>query len=733
MTRPTPTKEFFLSNNNLPIFKSELTNGIELRILGLHDDPWFIAKDIAAMLEYKNTEKAVRDHVDNDYILTYENYKKSRLNEMSCLKNDCRPNETRGLKIQDTTKLINKSGLYCLILRSKNEKAKLFQKWITTEVLPSITTQQNKTNFEQSTDIIELKLTLKNNRELYIPVSKDGYVNVTKLCKAGGKEYKHWKENKESEAVIKAIERSVGIPTDLIIRDIRTGKNESRGTFVHRRLALIIAQWISPDFAVQVADWTEELLLFGSVTLGQEKSNKELDNKFLEQINQLTNENKELTDKYDKLRNLHNSLKFKRNYHQLEVGDCVYVCHNKLEPPNRFKIGKTNNINKTLKVYRRISPYMFLDFLFFTTKMSLLEDILLTKYQDERRPVNHELIEDIEIETIIADIKTIISLIKIPGSAGSAESIDMYNKDINTPNINAYIVESDDEKDEEDEQNEINIFIENRVDFLEKEVDLIDEKIEMIEEDIAIVDESLAKVEARVQVIEQTQNQEYMTLFKEMENYTNKKLKEWLIRLKLPVSGNKYLKKQKITDHLKKSSIVLENIDYREFRECNTCKENKLLNNENYRNFGYGYKNRCIICDLKSCETILKLREDINTAITNTTKTATCSKCKNVVAIDDFYKNKSNSNGRHSQCKNCTAKGTNIRNNDGVLKPMRKINRKVICDDNKKHCIECDTIKSKEEFRKSSARNDGCQVYCKICDNKILAKNRMLKKIKSNL
>jgi len=122
-----------------------------------------------------------------------------------------------------------------------------------------------------SSDIVEFKLTLKNNTELSIPVSKDGYINVTKLCKAGGKEYKHWKANKESEAVINAIERSVGIPADLIIRDIRTGKNESRGTFVHRRLALIIAQWISPDFAVQVAAWTEELLLFGSVTLGQEK------------------------------------------------------------------------------------------------------------------------------------------------------------------------------------------------------------------------------------------------------------------------------------------------------------------------------------------------------------------------------------------------------------------------------------------------------------------------------
>jgi len=98
---------------------------------------------------------------------------------------------------------------------------------------------------ESSSDIVEFKLTLKNNTELSIPVSKDGYVNVTKLCKAGGKEYFKWKENKNSEAIIQALEGSLRIRRDLIIRDIKTGKNESRGTFVHRRLALIIAQWIS--------------------------------------------------------------------------------------------------------------------------------------------------------------------------------------------------------------------------------------------------------------------------------------------------------------------------------------------------------------------------------------------------------------------------------------------------------------------------------------------------------
>ncbi len=523
----------------------------------------------------------------------------------------------------------------------------------------------------------------------------------------------------------------------------------NQGTYYPIDIAIQIAQWADPYFAIQVSRWIRELLVYGKVELGQEKSNKELENKFQEQINQLTNENKELTHNYANLRQLHNSLKFKRNYHQLEVGDCVYVCHNRLEPPNRFKIGKTNNINHTLKIYRRIAPYMLLDFLFFTTKMSLLEDILLTKYKDERRPINHELVEDIQLETIIHDIKTIISLIKIPGSIGSVESIDIYNKDINTPNINACIVESEDEdeeyeedeEDEEDEENEeINILIENRVELLEEDADLIDERIkvieesviiadERIEEDMAIVDERLEKVEARVQVIEENQKEEYINLLKEMENYTEAKLKEWLIKLRLPVTGNKSVKKQKITDHLKKNSIVLDT-DYKKYRSCDTCKESKLLNIENYRKFAYDYNNRCIECDLKSCERVVKLREDIKTEITETTYTAVCSKCKNVVALDDFYKNKANVSGRDSQCKNCSIKGKNIRNNDGILKPMRKINQKVFCDDDHKHCIECDTIKSKEEFLKSASRKDGYQTYCKNCDTTRNCKNRMLRKLK---
>ena len=119
-------------------------------------------------------------------------------------------------------------------------------------------------NLDNST-IINLELILEDGNKLVIPARKDGSINITKLCKAGGKEYSEWKRYKESEQQIQACERSLGIPRDLIISSITTGPNENRGTWAHRRLAIIIAQWVSPTFAVQVSGWVETLLTKGKV------------------------------------------------------------------------------------------------------------------------------------------------------------------------------------------------------------------------------------------------------------------------------------------------------------------------------------------------------------------------------------------------------------------------------------------------------------------------------------
>ena len=46
--------------------------------------------------------------------------------------------------------------------------------------------------------------------------------------------------------------------------------------WIHPDLAVSLAQWISPSFRVQVAQWAYEIMVTGKVTVGKEKSYKEL-------------------------------------------------------------------------------------------------------------------------------------------------------------------------------------------------------------------------------------------------------------------------------------------------------------------------------------------------------------------------------------------------------------------------------------------------------------------------
>ena len=80
-------------------------------------EPWFVGKDVAKMLGYKNVPDAIGKHVDI---------------------------EDKGVAKCDTlggnqkTTIVNESGLYSLILSSKLPQAKAFKRWVTSEVLPQI-------------------------------------------------------------------------------------------------------------------------------------------------------------------------------------------------------------------------------------------------------------------------------------------------------------------------------------------------------------------------------------------------------------------------------------------------------------------------------------------------------------------------------------------------------------------------------------------------------------------
>jgi anti-repressor protein len=89
----------------------------KVRVVEQGGEPWFVGKDVAEILGYSNTPKAIRDHVDDE----------DKLAERIVLSGQNRE-----------VAIINESGLYSLILSSKMPKAKEFKRWVTAEVLPAI-------------------------------------------------------------------------------------------------------------------------------------------------------------------------------------------------------------------------------------------------------------------------------------------------------------------------------------------------------------------------------------------------------------------------------------------------------------------------------------------------------------------------------------------------------------------------------------------------------------------
>jgi hypothetical protein len=182
------------------------------------------------------------------------------------------------------------------------------------------------------------------------------------LCKAGGKECKHWFENKTTKLLIYTSESEVGIPTSELI-DIKKGNSSKfeQGSWIHPDLGIHLAQWISPSFALQVSRCTREILLFGKVELGQEKSNKELENKFQEQIKLLTQEKQQAIEekeqviieketiarRFTSLTHNHNKMLKRR---RRGVGNVVYIIsHLAFTRQLQSKVLYLYNINTKLK------------------------------------------------------------------------------------------------------------------------------------------------------------------------------------------------------------------------------------------------------------------------------------------------------------------------------------------------------------------------------------------------
>lgn len=102
--------------NELQIFQN--TEFGSIRAVERNGEPWFVGRDVAQALGYKDAVNALKSHVDPE-------------------------DKQGGWQIttpggaQEMT-IINESGLYSLVLSSKLPGAKKFKRWVTSEVLPAI-------------------------------------------------------------------------------------------------------------------------------------------------------------------------------------------------------------------------------------------------------------------------------------------------------------------------------------------------------------------------------------------------------------------------------------------------------------------------------------------------------------------------------------------------------------------------------------------------------------------
>lgn len=114
----------------------------QVRTINIDGEPWFVGKDVAKILGYKDTSDAMRRHVDDEDKLT------------RCFTDSGQKRELY---------IINESGLYSVILSSNLPSAKRFKRWVTSEVLPVI---RKTGSYEMDDYSPEMKAILMHDKKL---------------------------------------------------------------------------------------------------------------------------------------------------------------------------------------------------------------------------------------------------------------------------------------------------------------------------------------------------------------------------------------------------------------------------------------------------------------------------------------------------------------------------------------------------------------------------------------
>ena len=93
-------------------------------------------------------------------------------------------------------------------------------------------------------------ITTKYNNVAISTRDSDGWVNLTQMCQANGVKFNDFLRLKSTKAYVSSMVADTGIPASQIIEVVKGKFSDGRqqGSWGHPEIALLLAQWISPEF-----------------------------------------------------------------------------------------------------------------------------------------------------------------------------------------------------------------------------------------------------------------------------------------------------------------------------------------------------------------------------------------------------------------------------------------------------------------------------------------------------
>jgi hypothetical protein len=307
-------------------------------------------------------------------------------------------------------------------LEKINQKSNLQIQELQEKLNQYIYGQKISTNDSQNTShVFNVQVEAKVNEkplilnEIVIPTRYiDNYVNLTEMCRAGGKKFNDWRRLEKTKEFLDTLSTSAGIPADLLIKVISRGPNEQRGSWGHPQVAVNVAQWISSKFDVEVSRHILELYTTGSTEIKNFELNQQLENK---------------NEKIKYLENAHDKLLKKRSYYKFKEGPVFYIISDNDSKSLKCKPGMDGeDINVRLQQHRSTTPAIKLEYLIYTDKCVLIENTILEKYSTRRKFLNHEWVFDVEIEEVIASVKTLLNFLGVDYTEET--NLEKYNSQI---------------------------------------------------------------------------------------------------------------------------------------------------------------------------------------------------------------------------------------------------------------------------------------------------------------